>query len=158
MKKLIMALAIVLSLSLVGCSSESEVKDIPIDEIKTVVNTETLLPAQPVAEMPASEYYVFESVKDKFSEGFTLKALMSTNLQDVFVLKANSADDVESIKAAIEEYKNSSDFKMFADGYGNPDNINIAANSILNSKGNYVYFIATADSAAVEAEILKMFE
>ena len=158
MKKLFLAFSLMLALVLVGCSSgssEPKVKDIPVDDIKAVVNTEALLPAQPTAELPASEYYALESVKDKFSEGFVLKAMLSTNYQDVFVVKANTEEDVEAIKAVFEDYKtNDTNVKMFANGYGNADNIDIAANTIIGSQGNYVYFIAAKDSAAVETAIL----
>ena len=99
MKKLLAIVSLVLTLGLVGCSTKSEVKDIPVDEIKTAINNETLLTIQPVAEADAKEFYVFENVKDNIKEGFVLQAMMNVKLQDVFVVKT---DDVEK---AIKLYQ-----------------------------------------------------
>ena len=70
MKKLIALLSLVLTLGLVGCSSKSEVKDIPVSDIKSAINNETLLPIQPIFDIDAKEFYVFENVKDDIKEGF----------------------------------------------------------------------------------------
>ena len=51
MKKLIALLSLVLTLGLVGCSSKSEVKDIPVSDIKSAINNETLLPIQPIFDI-----------------------------------------------------------------------------------------------------------
>ena len=156
MKKLFIAFSLVFTLSLVGCSSKNEVKDVPVEDIKTAINNETLLKVQPVEELPATDYYVFESVKDNIKEGFVLKASMNVKLQDVFVVKT---DDVEKVKSAIQDYKdNDMNFKMFADGYGGEDNITAVADSILASKGDYVYFIATPNAKEIEAKILEVIE
>ena len=64
MKKLVALFSLVLTLGLVGCSSKSEVKDIPVSDIKSAINNETLLPIQPVTEVDAKEFYAFENVKD----------------------------------------------------------------------------------------------
>ena len=56
MKKLLTIVSLVLTLGLVGCSTKSEVKDIPVDEIKTAINNETLLTIQPVAEADAKDF------------------------------------------------------------------------------------------------------
>ena len=53
MKKLIALLSLVLTLGLVGCSSKSEVKDIPVSDIKSAINNETLLPIQPIFDIDA---------------------------------------------------------------------------------------------------------
>ena len=68
MKKLIALLSLVLTLGLVGCSSKSEVKDIPVSDIKSAINNETLLPIQPISDIDAKEFYVFENVKDDIKE------------------------------------------------------------------------------------------
>ena len=99
MKKLLTIVSLVLTLGLVGCSTKSEVKDIPVDEIKTAINNETLLTIQPVAESDAKEFYVFENIKDNVKEGFVLQAMINVKLQDVFVVKT---DDVEK---AIKLYQ-----------------------------------------------------
>ena len=97
MKKLIALLSLVLTLGLVGCSSKSEVKDIPVSDIKSAINNETLLPIQPISDIDAKEFYVFENVKDDIKEGFVLRAMINVKLQDVFVVKT---DNVEKVKKA----------------------------------------------------------
>ncbi|MBQ3421273.1 MAG: DUF4358 domain-containing protein [Romboutsia sp.] len=154
MKKLVALFSLVLTLGLVGCSSKSEVKDVPVNDIKSAINNETLLPIQPVADVDAKEFYAFENVKDSIKEGFVLQAMMNVKLQDVFVVKT---DDVEKVKQAIEDYK-TNNLRMFADGYGGEDNAKAVADSVLESVGDYVYFIATPNVKDVEAKILEMIK
>lgn len=154
MKKLIALFSLVLTLGLVGCSSKSEVKDIPVSDIKSAINNETLLTIQPISDVDAKEFYAFENVKDDIKEGFVLQAMMNVKLQDVFVVKT---DNVEKVKQAIEEYKTNS-LRMFADGYGGEDNATAVADSVLESVGDYVYFIATPNVKDIEAKILEMIK
>lgn len=154
MKKLLVLFTLLLTLSLIGCSQKSEVKDIPVNDIKSAINTESLLPIQPIADVDAKEFYAFEKVKDKIKEGFAIQAMINVKLQDVFVVKT---DDVDSIKKAIEDYKSNS-LKLFSDGYGGEDNVDAVNNSILESKGNYVYFIATKNAKDIESKILEIIE
>ena len=154
MKKLIALFSLVLTLGLVGCSSKSEVKDIPVSDIKSAINNETLLPIQPISDIDAKEFYAFENVKDDIKEGFVLQAMMNVKLQDVFVVKT---DNVEKVKQAIEDYKTNS-LRMFADGYGGEENATAVADSVLESVGDYVYFIATPNVKDIEAKILEMIK
>lgn len=154
MKKLIALFSLVLTLGLVGCSSKSEVKDIPVSDIKSAINNETLLTIQPISDVDAKEFYAFENVKDDIKEGFVLQAMMNVKLQDVFVVKT---DNVEKVKQAIEEYKTNS-LRMFADGYGGEENATAVADSVLESVGDYVYFIATPNVKDIEAKILEMIK
>ena len=154
MKKLIALFSLVLTLGLVGCSSKSEVKDISVSDIKSAINNETLLTIQPISDVDAKEFYAFENVKDDIKEGFVLQAMINVKLQDVFVVKT---DNVEKVKQAIEEYKTNS-LRMFADGYGGEDNATAVADSVLESVGDYVYFIATPNVKDIEAKILEMIK
>lgn len=154
MKKLIALFSLVLTLGLVGCSSKSEVKDIPVSDIKSAINNETLLTIQPISDVDAKEFYAFENVKDDIKEGFVLQAMINVKLQDVFVVKT---DNVEKVKQAIEEYKTNS-LRMFADGYGGEENATAVADSVLESVGDYVYFIATPNVKDIEAKILEMIK
>ena len=154
MKKLIALFSLVLTLGLVGCSSKSEVKNISVSDIKSAINNETLLTIQPISDVDAKEFYAFENVKDDIKEGFVLQAMMNIKLQDVFVVKT---DNVEKVKQAIEEYKTNS-LRMFADGYGGEDNATAVADSVLESVGDYVYFIATPNVKDIEAKILEMIK
>ena len=154
MKKLISLFSLILTLGLVGCSSKSEVKDIPVSDIKAAINNETLLTIQPVSDVDAKEFYAFENVKNDIKEGFVLQAMINVRLQDVFVVKT---DNVAKVKQAIEEYKTNS-LRMFADGYGSDDNATAVSDSILESVGDYVYFIATTNAKDIEAKILEMIK
>lgn len=154
MKKLISLFSLILTLGLVGCSSKSEVKDIPVSDIKAAINNETLLTIQPISDVDAKEFYAFENVKNDIKEGFVLQAMINVRLQDVFVVKT---DNVEKVKQAIEEYKTNS-LRMFADGYGSDDNATAVSDSILESVGDYVYFIATTNAKDIEAKILEMIK
>ena len=127
MRKLTSLFLLVLTIGLVGCSSKSEVKDIPVSDIKEAINNETLLTIQPISDVDAKEFYAFENVKDNIKEGFVLQAMINVKLQDVFVVKT---DDVEKVKSAIEEYKTNS-LRMFADGYGGEENATAVADSVL---------------------------
>ena len=80
--------------------------------------------------------------------------MINVKLQDVFVVKT---DNVEKVKQAIEEYKTNS-LRMFADGYGGEDNATAVADSVLESVGDYVYFIATPNVKDIEAKILEMIK
>ena len=154
MRKLTSLFLLVLTIGLVGCSSKSEVKDIPVSDIKEEINNETLLTIQPVSDVDAKDFYVFENVKDNIKEGFVLQAMINVKLQDVFVVKT---DNVEKVKQAIEEYKTNS-LRMFADGYGGEDNATAVADSVLESVGDYVYFIAAPNVKDIEAKILEMIK
>ena len=154
MKKLIALFSLILTLGLVGCSSKSEVKNISVSDIKSAINNETLLTIQPISDVDAKEFYAFENVKDDIKEGFVLQAMMNVKLQDVFVVKT---DNVEKVKQAIEEYKTNS-LRMFADGYGGEENATAVADSVLESVGDYVYFIATPNVKDIEAKILEMIK
>ena len=154
MKKLIALFSLVLTLGLVGCSSKSEVKDIPVSDIKSAINNETLLTIQPISDVDAKEFYAFENVKDDIKEGFVLQAMINVKLQDVFVVKT---DNVEKVKQAIEDYKTNS-LRLFADGYGGEENATAVADSVLESVGDYVYFIATPNVKDIEAKILEMIK
>lgn len=154
MKKLLILFSLVFTLGLVGCSSKNEVIDVPVEDIKNTINTETLLPVQPISELPATESYIFESVKGNIIEGFVLQAMVNVKLQDVFVIKT---DDIEKVKSAIETYKENS-LQIFANGYGGEENATAVADSILESKGNYVYFIATPNAKEIESKILEIIE
>ena len=154
MKKLVCLLSLVLTLGLIGCSSKHEVKNVPVTDIKAAINNEELLSIQPVSDIDAKDFYAFENVKDSIKEGFVLQAMINVKLQDVFVFKTNN---VEKVKQAIEEYT-SNNLKMFADGYGGNDNATSVADSVLESVGDYVYFIAAPNVKNIEAKILELIK
>jgi hypothetical protein len=80
--------------------------------------------------------------------------MINVKLQDVFVVKT---DNVEKVKKAIEEYK-TNNLRSFSDGYGGEENATAVADSILESVGDYVYFIATNNAKDIESKILEMIK
>ena len=147
-KALMVSLVSAMALSTVGCSGE-KIKDVPVSEIQQQVVVQELLP-QASTQMDAKDHWIFESVKDKIVEGFVSQANINIKLQDVFVVKTT---DTEAVSKAIETYKEES-LKLFSGGYGGEENATAVANSVLQVKGDYVYFIATPNVAEVEAKIL----
>ena len=145
---LLTAVIVVSAFGLIGCSSKKEVS---MEEIQTAVVKEELLP-QMKQDIDAKEWWPLAEVQDKIVEGFVSVAAMNVKLQDVVVVKTT---DTQAIVDAIEAYKESS-LKLFAGGYGGDDNATAVANSILEVKGDYVYFIAAPEATAIEAEILKL--
>ena len=147
-KALIASIVSVTALTAVGCSGE-KIKDVPVSEIQQEVVVQDLLP-QASTQMEAKDHWVFETVKDKIVEGFVSQANINIKLQDVFVVMTT---DTEAVTNAIETYKEES-LRLFAGGYGGEENATAVANSILQTKGDYVYFIATPNATEVEAKIL----
>ncbi|RDY27058.1 DUF4358 domain-containing protein [Romboutsia weinsteinii] len=154
MKKILLICSLICTFALVGCSSDSKVKDVSTNDIKEAILSEKLIDEENIDDIDAKEFYGFESVKDKIEEGFKLGAMINVRLRDVIVVKTS---DPEAITKALEEYKENS-LRMFADGYGGEDNIESVSNSILKTAGNYVYFIATPNASDIEASILKVIK
>lgn len=160
MKLKIILPIIIMTLSVVGCVKTNntdkidETKNVSTTEIQQLINDSNLLVVEPVMEMAAKDHPIFESVKDLIEDGFVNQAMINVKLQDVIFIKTS---DTDAIVKVIEEYKNNN-LKMFGDGYGGEENIEAVANSILEVKGDYVYFIATPNAKDIETEILKSFE
>lgn len=150
-KNLLITGLIVGGIGLVGCTQSEKIKDVPVSDIQSAIKTAKVLKLENPIETSAKEHWILETVKDKIEDGFVSQAQINVKLQDVIVVKTQ---EPELITQAIEDYKTNS-LRMFADGYGGDENAQAVANSILNTKGNYVYFIATQNATEVEAEILK---
>lgn len=146
---LVASLISVTALTAIGCSND-KVKDVPVSEIQAVVTTNKLLPQQSTA-IDAKDHWMFENVKDSIVEGFVSQANINVKLQDVVVVKTTNP---EAIVEALNIYKEES-LRLFSGGYGGEDNATAVANSILETKGDYVYFIATPNPAPIEAKILE---
>lgn len=147
-KSLVAIMFSIVMMSVVGCNNE-KVKDVPIVEIQKEILVEDLLKQQK-SDVDAKDHWIFQDVKDKIIEGVASQALMNVRLQDVFVIKTT---DTEAIIKAIETYKEGS-LQLFAGGYGGEENATSVANSILKSKGNYVYFIAAPNASEIEKRLL----
>lgn len=154
MKKGLLLFFLILTFSLVGCSSKSKIKDVPVSDIKNTILSNKLLDVAPLDDIPASDFPALRSVKDYIDEGFMLGAMINVKLRNVIVVKT---DKPEVVTKALEEYKNNS-LKLFADGYGGEDNVESVSNSILKTVGKYVYFIATPNASDIEKTILSVIQ
>lgn len=154
MRKNLFLVFLLFTFLLVGCSSKSDVKDVPVSEIKDAILKNNLLDVDPLNDIPASEFHALSSVKNDINEGFMLSAMINVKLRDVIVIKT---DNPEVIIKTLEKYKNNS-LKLFADGYGGEDNMESVSNSILKTIGNYVYFISTPNADEIENVILNTIQ
>jgi hypothetical protein len=154
MRKNLFLVFLLFTFLLVGCSSKSDIKDVPVIEIKDAILKNNLLDVDPLNNIPASEFYALSSVKNDINEGFMLSAMINVKLRDVIVIKT---DNPEVVIKSLEKYKNNS-LKLFADGYGGEDNMESVSNSILKTIGNYVYFIATPNAYEIEKVILNTIQ
>lgn len=134
----------------VGCSGKTE--EAPALDVATMQKnlTEANVLKNPSMETPATEHWIFESVKDTVEDGFVNQAMINVKLQDVIVVKTT---DTEGVVKALEDYKENS-LKMFGDGYGGEENITAVADSKLEVVGDIVYFIATENAQEVEDALL----
>jgi hypothetical protein len=154
MRKNLFLVFLLFTFLLVGCSSKSDIKDVPVIEIKDAILKNNLLDVDPLNNIPASEFHALSSVKNDINEGFMLSAMINVKLRDVIVIKT---DNPEVVIKSLEKYKNNS-LKLFADGYGGEDNMESVSNSILKTIGNYVYFIATPNAYEIEKVILNTIQ
>ncbi|MGL4877263.1 DUF4358 domain-containing protein [Paraclostridium dentum] len=154
MRKNLFLVFLLFTFLLVGCSSKSDIKDVPVSEIKDAILKYNLLDVEPLNDIPASEFHALSSVKNDINEGFMLSAMINVKLRDIIVIKT---DNPEVIIKTLEKYKDNS-LKLFADGYGGEDNMESVSNSILKTIGNYVYFIATPNADEIEKVILNTIQ
>ncbi|MGL5346885.1 MAG: DUF4358 domain-containing protein [Peptostreptococcaceae bacterium] len=151
----------------VGCSNKNDLENNPqkhdnkVEDVLNSINTPDYLSITETNEFvntPIKEYVADElnPVKDKLEDGFVLTYPLTNKLQEVIFIKTN---DVKSVNEALENLiTNNLKYKQFADGYGSEENITIMANSILNNKGNYVYFIAAPKAKDIENKILEIIK
>lgn len=154
MKKTLFLVFLLFTFLLAGCSSNSNIKDVPVSEIKDAILKNNLLDVEPLNDIPASEFHALSSVKNDMDEGFMLSAMINVKLRNIIVIKT---DNNEVVLKALEKYKSNS-LKLFADGYGGEDNMESVSNSILKTIGNYVYFIATPNADKIEKVILNTIQ
>lgn len=154
MKKILLVLSLVLTMGLVGCSSKGgdEYKDVSIKDIKSAVQSDKLLVEQPM-DFIIEDFDYFNDVEDKISEGFIIRAAINLRLEDVIVIKT---EDPDTIYSTLESYKEDMIVRPFGDGYGAPENADIAANTIVEKKGQYVYLISAQNAKAIEEKIISV--
>lgn len=159
MKKIFLVLSLVLAIGLVGCSSkggQSEFKDVSTEDVKLAITSSELL----VEPMPMDtnimeyDYEVLNNVHGSIEEGFILKAGMSFSLEDVIFVKTKSPEDADKVFSALESYKEEVIIRVFGSGYGKEENATIAANTMIEKKGNYVYLIAAQNAEEIQKIIL----
>ena len=151
MKKILLVLSLVFSLGLVGCSSGSEYKDVSTSTIQKAIESSGLL-VEKSMPFDIKEFDYFNDVNEQITEGFIIRAAMNIRLEDVIVVKTTDADKVYSV---MENYKKDMIERPFGDGYGAEENADIAASTIVEKKGNYVYLISAKNVDKVQDLILE---
>lgn len=151
-KTLLVATILSLGIAFTGCVSD-KIKDVSSKTVQEKIIVEKYVPLQNET-INAKDHWVFNDIKDVIEDGFVSQAMINVQLQDIFFVKTT---DTEAVVKVLEEYKNQS-LRLFAGGYGGEQNASAVANSVLKTEGNYVYFIATQNTNAIEKELLKIIK
>ena len=141
MKKILLVLSLVLTFSLVGCSSTNEFKNVSTSDVEKAVLESGLLVENPMSA-DVMEFDYFNDVQDSIEEGFVSRAAMIVALEDVVFIKAVDEENAAKVLSTLESYKQDMVMRPFADGYGKQENATRAANTIVEQKGKYVYLIS----------------
>lgn len=166
MKRILVVLSLILTMGLVGCSSGSEYKNVSTSNIKKAIESSNLLVEQPTEfefkdgkfvykDDTSLNFDYFNDILDKVKEGFIIRAAINVRLEDVIVIKT---DDVDTVFTALEGYKKDMIDRLFGLGYGAEENADIAANTIIEKKGNYVYLISAKNAKSIEEKILEVIK
>lgn len=166
MKRILIVLSLILTMGLVGCSSGSEFKNVSVSDIKKAIESSNLLLENSMdfefkdnkfgsKDDAFGNFDYFNDILDKVKEGFIIKAAINVRLEDVIVIKT---DDADAIYTALEGYKKDMIDRLFGLGYGAEENADIAANTILEKKGNYVYLISAKNAKSIEEKIMEVIK
>lgn len=158
-KKLLKMLIVpFMALTIAGCSNEKkENVSLDLNSLKETISTEEYLEVQPLATLDLGKgegidypFVELQDVKGNIQEGFALTAMMNVHFQEVAVIKT---DDVEKVKAALEAHLEEAKKSSYADGYGGEHNATAIANAVVESKGDYVYYIAAGNVDKIKEKI-----
>ena len=155
MKKILLVLSLVLTMGLVGCSSSSSngYKNVSSSAVQKAIKSSNLL-VEMSMDYDIKDFEYFNDVEELIGEGFIIRAAMNVRLEDVIFIKATNEENAEKIYTTLESYKKEMVIKPFGDGYGAEENTTIAANTIVEQKGNYVYLISAKNAEDIEKVII----
>jgi AmiR/NasT family two-component response regulator len=149
MKKFQLLLTIILSLTFIGCSS-NEYKDISLSKIQRALAKSNLL-TEETSTYDILEESFFNDVDELIEEGFIIKPKSKEVLEDVVVIKAD-LENIDEIFNQIISYKQNIIINTFISG----ENSKIAANTIAQKKGQYIYLISAKNATEIENIILNL--
>lgn len=155
MKKILLVLSLVLTIGLVGCSSNSnsDFKNVSASNVQKAIKSSDLL-VETSMDYDIKEFDYFNDVNELIDEGFIIRSAMNVRLEDVIFIKAINEEDAEKIYSTLENYKDDMIMRPFGDGYGAEKNETIAANTIVEQKENYVYLISAENATGIEKVII----
>lgn len=133
MKKILLVLSLVLTFSLVGCSSTNEFKNVSTADVEKAILESELLVENPMSA-DVMEFDYFNDIQDSIEEGFISRAAMIVALEDVVFIKAIDEENAAKVLSTVESYKQDMVMRGFADGYGKPENATRAANTIVEQR------------------------
>ncbi len=143
-----LGLAVMMLALLAGCSSQPQVKDVPVEEIAAKVIPEELKNTM----MESDEAIVSEATGLDLSlieEGEYYDPMMNVRVFTCYIAKVKNASDVETVKAGFEKR-----LKAQQDAFAQylPDQYELALKGQVVSQGNYVMLAILEDTpAAVSA-------
>ena len=121
-KSLLITGSLILSLGVVGCSNntstnQTEQTDIieqqnetanneesansKIDAVKSLLESEEVLPLMALQQPSAKDFYIFENVKDLIIDGVVSQAAINVKMQDVMVIETSDVDSITKVSLAI---------------------------------------------------------
>lgn len=156
MKKILLALSFMLILGLVGCSSGSEYKNVPVSIIKKAIESSNLL-TEETSSVDIVDLDYFNDIEDKILEGFVIRAENRLSLEDIIVIKSESKD-IDIVYDNLLSYKKNMIVNTFDSESNSKDSATIADNTIIEKKGNYTYLISAKNAKEIEGKILNLIK
>lgn len=148
MKKILLVLSLILTTTLVGCSSGDGYKKVSVSKIDKAIEKSNLLVEQHTSsDIIDSDF--FNDIEENIDEGFIIKAESNMALEDIIVIKADD-EDINAAYDALKSYE-----KYIIRGTFGEDSAN---STIVEKKGNYTYLVSAKNAAKIEETILNVIK
>lgn len=140
--KILMVLFLVVYLGLLYTSDSA--RDIPIDKISAAMEESSSITS--LSKEGRVDLKRFYQIEEKDTDGyFFYKAESPMAVEEILIVKASDKSQADSFLEAARGHLSSQ--KNIFEGYGT-DQMALLNNAIVESRGNYVYYMCGADAAA----------